>query len=70
MYMENIFVIDRYRRIGIGTALMQKAKDVCEKSGRLHMKWEVQQDNERAIDFYNKQGATISLRGIGSCKVE
>jgi ribosomal protein S18 acetylase RimI-like enzyme len=32
------------------------------------MKWEVQPDNEKAIELYKKQGATVSLRGIGSCK--
>lgn len=70
MYIENIFVLEQYRRFGIGSALMQKARVVCKDTGRLHMKWEVLTDNEKAIKFYKKQGATVSLRGIGSCKVE
>jgi GNAT superfamily N-acetyltransferase len=70
MYLENIFVLEPYRRFGVGSALMQKARTVCENNGRLHMKWEVQPENEKAIRFYKKQGATVSLRGIGSCKVK
>lgn len=70
MYLENIFVLERYRGVGVGSALMHAAKVVCKDTGRLHMKWEVQTDNEKAIEFYKKQGATVSLRGIGSCKVE
>lgn len=70
MYLENIFVLEQYRGIGIGSALMQEAKVVCNYNDRLHMKWEVQLDNEKAIEFYKKQGATVSFRGIGSCKVK
>ena len=70
MYLENIFVLEQYRRSGVGSALMQGARGICETTGRLHMKWEVQPENERAIEFYEKLGATVSLRGIASCKVE
>ena len=70
MYLENIFVLEQYRRSGVGSALMQGARDVCKITDRLHMKWEVQPENERAIEFYKKLGATVSLRGIASCKVE
>lgn len=70
MYLENIFVLKQYRGLGIGSALMQEARVVCEHNGRLHMKWEVQPDNENAIEFYKKQGATVSLRGIGNCKAK
>lgn len=69
MYIENLFVLEPYRRSGAGGALMQGARAVCEKNGCSHMKWEVQSDNEEAIAFYEEQGATISLRGIGSCKL-
>ena len=70
MYLENLFVLEPYRRLGVGDALMQEARVVCQKHDRLLMKWEVQPENERAIAFYKQQGATVSMRGIGSCKVE
>lgn len=68
MYLENIFVLKHYRSLGVGAALLQEAKNVCNHNGRLHIKWEVQLDNEKAIEFYKRQGATVSPRGIGSCK--
>jgi len=70
MYLENIFVLKEFRGVGVGAALLQKAKNVCDENGRLHMKWEVQLDNAKAIEFYKKQGATVSSRGIGSCKAK
>ena len=66
MYVENLFVSEQYRRLGVGVALMQEAKNVCKKNSCLNMKWEVESDNENAIAFYKKSGATVSFRGIGS----
>jgi ribosomal protein S18 acetylase RimI-like enzyme len=66
MYIENIFVYEKFRRLGVGAALMQEAKAICNKNDCLHLKWEVQSDNEKAIEFYKNLGATISFRGIGS----
>lgn len=70
MYIENIFVYENFRRLGVGAALMQEAKAICNKNNCLHLKWEVQSDNEKAIEFYKSLGATISFRGIGSCKAK
>lgn len=70
MYLENLFVLKQFRGLGVGAALLQEAKNVCDESGQLHMKWEVQLDNDKAIEFYKKQGATVSSRGIGSCKAK
>lgn len=70
MYLENLFVLKQFRGLGIGVALLQEAKNVCDENGRLHMKWEVQLDNANAIEFYKNQGATVSSRGIGSCKAK
>ena len=69
MYIENIFVLERRRRLGVGVALMEEAKRICEENGCLSMKWEVEPDNENAIAFYKKLGANIALRGIGSCTI-
>lgn len=68
MYVENLFVLEHKRRFGIGAALMQEAKVVCKNNDCMHLKWEVESDNENAISFYQKQGATIAFRGVASCK--
>ncbi len=70
MYIENVFVSQQHRRLGIGAALMQEAENICKRTGNLHMKWEVESDNESAIAFYKKMGATIAFRGVGSCKAK
>lgn len=69
MYVENLFVFEQQRRLGVGAALMQEAKVVCMQNGCRNLKWEVESDNATAIDFYKKQGANIAFRGVGSCKV-
>ena len=70
MFIENIFVLEQHRRLGVGVALMKEAKDICEENGCLNMKWEVESANENAIAFYKKIGGNITLRGIGSCAVK
>lgn len=70
MYVENIFVLEQKRRLGVGVALMHEAKVVCRKNGCMHLKWEVESDNGNAIDFYRKLGANIAFRGVGSCTIK
>jgi len=69
MFVQNIFVSEQHRRSGIGAALMDEAKLVCKNNGLRHMKWEIDTDNISAIEFYEKTGATVSDRRIGSCTV-
>ena len=69
MYVQNIYVLEQHRRIGIGSALMDEARAVCKNNGLGHMKWEIDTDNVSAIEFYERTGATVSDRRIGSCTV-
>lgn len=58
LYLEDIFVLPEFRKLGIGkilfTYLMQYAID--NNCGR--MEWAVLNWNEPALNFYNKIGAT------------
>lgn len=58
LYLEDIFVLPEFRKLGIGkilfTYLMQYAID--KNCGR--MEWAVLDWNEPALNFYNKIGAT------------
>jgi len=69
MLVQNIYVLKQHRRSGIGAALMEEARVVCKKNGLHHMKWEIDTNNTGAIEFYEKTGATVSDRRIGSCTV-
>jgi len=70
MYIQNLYVVEHHRCSGIGSALMDEAKVVCKNNGLRHMKWEIDTDNISAIEFYERRGATVSDRRIGSCTVD
>lgn len=60
LYMDDLYVTQKYRGTGIGTKLInkviEKAKD--EKCARL--RWQVSEWNKPAIQFYKSLGAKIS----------
>lgn len=64
MNMDDLFVWEEFRGKKIGEQLMQSAKDLCEDSGINSIRWEVQQDNSKAISFYNRLGAEMFPKGI------
>ncbi|GGX29320.1 GNAT family N-acetyltransferase [Aquimarina muelleri] len=43
---------------------MNHAKDICKEKNISLIKWEVEKDNVRAIEFYNRLGAKITEKGI------
>jgi GNAT superfamily N-acetyltransferase len=57
IYIEDLFVLESYRRRGFGRALLRYvAKIAAERScGRLE--WSVLDWNQPAVDFYRKLGA-------------
>lgn len=59
IYLEDIFVLPEYRRLGIGKALLTQVAKIAarRKAGRLE--WSVLDWNEPAIIFYQRFGATV-----------
>jgi GNAT superfamily N-acetyltransferase len=59
IYLEDIFVLPRYRRLKIATTLFKYLAQlaIARNCGRLE--WAVLDWNEQAIAFYEKMGATI-----------
>lgn len=57
LYLEDLFVLDRYRGEGVGRMLFAKCVDiaVAERCGR--MEWSVLNWNRNAADFYEGLGA-------------
>jgi len=43
---------------------MQRVKDICKEKDINLIRWEVEKDNEKAIEFYNSLGAEISMKGV------
>ncbi|MBQ6095386.1 MAG: GNAT family N-acetyltransferase [Lachnospiraceae bacterium] len=65
LMVTELWVHDSLHRQGIGTALMNKAKEVAKAQGRRAIILETQSCNVRAIAFYRAQG--FRLIGFDSC---
>lgn len=56
MEIGNIFIEEEYRSLGIGTALVNKAKELCKENNIEYLKIDVFEHNKRAQEFYKKNG--------------
>ena len=52
----NLYIQKEYRRLGIGTELINKAKSICKDNEIKYLKIEVLDDNKEAQRFYQKHG--------------
>lgn len=57
LYLEDIFITESKRKLGIGQLFMQKLIKTAEKENCGRMEWCVLDWNKNAIDFYNRLGA-------------
>jgi GNAT superfamily N-acetyltransferase len=57
LYLEDIFISNEFRRLGIGKKFMAHLKKIAEENNCGRMEWVVLDWNKRAIDFYEKLGA-------------
>jgi GNAT superfamily N-acetyltransferase len=57
LFIEDIYVREKFRSKGIGKALMAEAAAIAVREGYWAMRWEVLDWNQPAIDFYKKLGA-------------
>ena len=65
LMVTELWVDDSLHRQGVGTALMNKAKEVAKAQGRRAIILETQSCNVRAIAFYRSQG--FQLLGFDTC---
>ena len=57
MYLEDIYIEPKLRRLGIGTLLFEKLIEECKQLKLNGMVWQVLEWNELAINFYKKYKA-------------
>lgn len=57
VYLEDIFVLPKFRGLGIGKALLQRVAAVAIEKGFPRLNWEVLDWNTPAINFYRSMGA-------------
>ena len=68
IYLEDLFVLPEYRRLGIGKAILTHLAKLAVERGRGRLEWSVLDWNEPAIAFYRRMGATI-LEDWRICRV-
>src|SRR5712691_9578211 len=59
LFLEDLFVLDKFRGKGIGKALLAAVAKLAIDEGCFGMRWEVLDWNRPAIEFYEKLGATF-----------
>jgi len=59
LFLEDLFVLDKFRGNGIGKALLVEVVKLAIREKCFGMRWEVLQWNRPAIEFYQKLGATF-----------
>ena len=57
LYLEDLFVRPRFRRMGCGAALLKRLARIAVERNCGRMEWAVLNWNQRAIDFYRSLGA-------------
>ena len=57
LYLEDLFVIEEYRKRRVGRALFDTALAEAKQRGCGRLEWTVLDWNQLAIDFYQKSGA-------------
>lgn len=59
IYLEDLFVLPEYRRLGIGTLLLTQLAQRAKEEGCGRLEWSVLDWNAPAIAFYQRMGADI-----------
>ena len=57
LYLEDLYVLEEYRKRGVGFALFRRCVDEAVSQGCGRMEWAVLTWNEKALNFYEKLGA-------------
>jgi GNAT superfamily N-acetyltransferase len=57
LYLEDLFVLEKYRKRGIGFSLFRKCAEIASAEGCGRMEWAVLTWNAKALRFYEKLGA-------------
>jgi GNAT superfamily N-acetyltransferase len=64
LYLEDLFVPERERRVGIGRMLLVALARIAVRRGCGRMEWAVLDWNEPAIEFYRRLGAKLRKQWV------
>jgi GNAT superfamily N-acetyltransferase len=57
LFLEDLFVLEKFRKLGVGRKLFVKCIEEAKEKGCGRMEWAVLTWNKNAINFYEKMGA-------------
>lgn len=59
IWLDDLYVYERYRKDGVGRALVSKLCAIAKETGCGRIDWIVARDNKNGRNFYKSIGATI-----------
>ncbi len=59
IYLDDLYVTENYRNLGIGTQLFDQILAIGKNQHCYKMRWQVSNWNQKAITFYKSKGAHI-----------
>ncbi len=59
LYLDDLYVEEKYRKHKIGSRLLYKVIDFAKKENCKRLRWLVSKWNTNAIEFYKKIGAAV-----------
>ena len=57
IWIEDIFILQEYRKNGLGLRLFQEVAKICQERDCARLEWNCLDWNEPALEFYKKLGA-------------
>jgi GNAT superfamily N-acetyltransferase len=58
LWLEDLYVPERFRRAGVGRALLERMAELTLERGCTRLEWNALDWNEPALAFYDRLGAT------------
>jgi GNAT superfamily N-acetyltransferase len=64
LYLEDIYIKESFRKLKIGTALLNRIFEVAREENCKRVRWQVLNWNESGIQMYKKNGAAIDAEWL------
>ncbi len=69
VYLEDLYVREDYRRLGVGNRLINTAIDYAKECNCTKVRWQVYEWNKDAIALYEKIGARVGDNNL-NCELD
>lgn len=69
IFLDDLYVREDYRRLGVGSRLLNAAIDHAKETGCTKVRWQVYDWNKDAIAMYEKMGARVGDNNL-NCELD